>query len=220
GGAPLPVPADLRQHREPEHDQPARPGGPPGRPPASGQRGQDRVRLGGQGGRPGRPRPARDAAGELLIRGECLFSAYCRDPVATKEAFTDGGWYKPGAIARLTPDGYLYLLDRAKDMIISGGENIYPVEVEAVLARHPAVAEVAVIGVPDPTWGEAVHAVIRPTDGARASDAEIIAFCRDRLAPFQCPRVLEVSRPLPRTTTGKVLKRKLRARSNRNGVRR
>ena len=106
-----------------------------------------------------------DAAGELLIRGECLFSGYWRDPKATAAAFADGGWYRTGDIARLTADGYLYILDRAKDMIISGGENIYPAEVEAVLARHPAVADVAVLGRPDPTWGEAVHAVIIPAAG-------------------------------------------------------
>jgi acyl-CoA synthetase (AMP-forming)/AMP-acid ligase II len=131
--------------------------------------------------------------------------------VATKEAFTDGGWYRTGDIARLTPDGYLYILDRAKDMIISGGENIYPVEVEAVLARHPAVTEVAVIGVPDPTWGEAVHAVITPAAGSTASADEIIAWCRERLAHFKCPKSAEFAGPLPRTTTGKVLKRELRA---------
>ena len=153
----------------------------------------------------------RDVAGELLIRGECLFSGYWRDPVATKEAFTGGGWYKTGDIARLTPDGYLYILDRAKDMIISGGENIYPVEVEAVLARHPAVAEVAVIGVPDPTWGEAVHAVLTPAAGSAASADEVIAWCRERLAHFKCPKSAEFTGPLPRTTTGKVLKRELRA---------
>ena len=152
----------------------------------------------------------RDSAGELLIRGECLFSGYWRDPVATKEAITDGGWYKTGDIARLTPDGYLYILDRARDMIISGGENIYPVEVEAVLARHPAVAEVAVIAVPDPTWGEAVHAVITPAAGSTASADEIIAWCRERLAHFKCPKSAEFTGPLPRTTTGKVLKRELR----------
>jgi len=152
----------------------------------------------------------RDTAGGLLIRGECLFSGYWRDPVATKEAFTGGGWYKTGDIARLTPDGYLYILDRAKDMIISGGGNIYPAEVEAVLARHPAVAEVAVIGVPDPTWGEAVHAVITPVAGSTASAGEVIAWCRERLAHFKCPKSAEFTGPLSRTTTGKVLKRELR----------
>ena len=115
----------------------------------------------------GRDLPA-DTAGELLIRGECLFSGYWRDPEATAAAFAPGGWYRTGDIGRLTPDGYLYIMDRAKDMIISGGENIYPAEVEAVLADHPAVAEVAVVGRPDPVWGEAVHAVIIPAAGAGA----------------------------------------------------
>ena len=151
-----------------------------------------------------------DAAGELLIRGECLFSGYWRDPAATAAAFADGGWYRTGDIARLTADGYLYILDRAKDMIISGGENIYPAEVEAVLARHPAVADVAVLGRPDPTWGEAVHAVIIPAAGPVPAE-EIIAWCRDRLAHFKCPKSVEFTDALPRTTTGKVLKRELRA---------
>src|SRR6516165_329402 len=158
----------------------------------------------------GRDLPA-DTPGELLIRGECLFSGYWRDPVATAAAFAEGGWYRTGDIARLTPDGYLYILDRAKDMIISGGENIYPAEVEAVLARHPGVAEAAVVGMPDPTWGEAVHAVIIPRPGSSASAEEIIAWCRDELAHFKCPRTAEFADSLPRTTTGKVLKRELRA---------
>jgi acyl-CoA synthetase (AMP-forming)/AMP-acid ligase II len=151
-----------------------------------------------------------ETAGELLIRGECLFAGYWRDPDATAAAFTADGWYRTGDIASLTADGYLYILDRAKDMVISGGENIYPAEVEAVLARHPAVAEVAVIGRPDPTWGEAVHAVIRPVAGVDVSPEEIIAWSRERLAHFKCPRSVEFSGPLPRTTTGKVLKRDLR----------
>jgi acyl-CoA synthetase (AMP-forming)/AMP-acid ligase II len=152
-----------------------------------------------------------DAAGELLIRGEPLFSGYWRDPEATAAAFADGGWYRTGDIGTLTADGYLYILDRAKDMIISGGENIYPAEVEAVLARHPAVADVAVLGRPDPTWGEAVHAVVIPVSGQQVPSGEIIAWCRDRLAHFKCPKSVEYVTVLPRTTTGKVLKRELRA---------
>jgi acyl-CoA synthetase (AMP-forming)/AMP-acid ligase II len=159
----------------------------------------------------GRDVPA-DHPGELLIRGECLFTGYWRDPEATAAAFADGGWYRTGDIARLTPDGYLYILDRAKDMIISGGENIYPAEVEAVLARHPAVADVAVVGRPDPVWGEAVHAVIIAAPGADASPEDIITWCREHLAHFKCPKTAEFTSSLPRTTTGKVLKRELRAR--------
>jgi len=153
-----------------------------------------------------------DTAGELLIRGECLFSGYWRDPAGTAAAFTEDGWYRTGDIGRLTADGYLYILDRAKDMIISGGENIYPAEVEAVLARHPAVAEVAVLGRPDLTWGEAVHAVIIPVAGpaGAVSADEIISWCRDNLAHFKCPKSVEFVDSLPRTTTGKVLKRELR----------
>jgi len=153
-----------------------------------------------------------DTAGELLIRGESLFAGYWRDPEATAAAFADGGWYRTGDIASLTADGYLSILDRAKDMIISGGENIYPAEVEAVLAGHPAIADVAVVGRPDPTWGEAVHAVIIPADGEPPSAAEISDWCRARLAHFKCPKTIEFSETLPRTTTGKVLKRELRSR--------
>ena len=144
--------------------------------------------------------------------GECLFSGYWRDPEGTAAAFTEDGWYRTGDVGRLTADGYLYILDRAKDMIISGGENIYPAEVEAVLARHPAVAEVAVLGRPDPTWGEAVHAVIIPVAGqaGAVSADEIVSWCRDNLAHFKCPKSVEFVASLPRTTTGKVLKRELR----------
>jgi acyl-CoA synthetase (AMP-forming)/AMP-acid ligase II len=152
----------------------------------------------------------RDAPGELLIRGECLFSGYWRDPAATAAAFAPGGWYRTGDIAKLTADGYLYILDRAKDMIISGGENIYPAEVEAVLARHPAVADVAVVGRPDRTWGEAVHAVIIPVPGQAVAPEEIMTWCRDQLAHFKCPKSAEFVTAFPRTTTGKVLKRELR----------
>jgi acyl-CoA synthetase (AMP-forming)/AMP-acid ligase II len=154
-----------------------------------------------------------DTPGELLIRGECLFSGYWRDPEATSAAFAEGGWYRTGDIASLTADGYLYILDRVNDMIISGGENIYPAEVEAVLARHPAVADVAVLGRPDPTWGEAVHAVIIPVAGKAVPPDEVIAWCRGRLAGYKCPKSVEFATTLPRTTTGKVLKRELRAQS-------
>ncbi len=173
-----------------------------------------RVVGGGCSGRdpPEPPALPPDQPGEVLIKGEFLFSGYWKDPEATAAAFTPDGWYRTGDIGKLTADGYLYILDRAKDMVISGGENIYPVEVEAVLARHPSVAEVAVIGRPDPVWGEAVHAVIRTVDGASLSDDELIAWCKERLSSFKCPKTVEFTGPLPRTTTGKVLKRELRSR--------
>jgi acyl-CoA synthetase (AMP-forming)/AMP-acid ligase II len=170
------------------------------------------VKIADPGDRAGTAQPV-GTTGEILIRGECLFSGYWRDPQATKAAFTADGWYRTGDIGRLTEDGYLYILDRARDMVISGGENVFPAEVEAVLARHPAVAEVAVIGRPDPVWGETVHAVVRPAAGAQVSAEDLISFCRDRLAHFKCPKSVELCGPLPRTTTGKVLKRELRARA-------
>jgi acyl-CoA synthetase (AMP-forming)/AMP-acid ligase II len=152
-----------------------------------------------------------DAPGELLIRGECLFSGYWQDPDATEAAFTDDGWYRTGDIASLSADGYLSIVDRATDMIISGGENVYPAEVEAVIAEHPSVAEVAVVGRPDPAWGEAAHAVMIARPDADATPDEILTWCRDRLAHFKCPKTAEFALELPRTTTGKVLKRELRA---------
>ena len=149
--------------------------------------------------------------GELLIRGESLFPGYRGDQEATDAAFTDDGWYRTGDVARLTPDRYLFIVDRAKDMVISGGENIYPAEVEFALAEHPAVTAVAVIGLPDDTWGQRVHAVVVPDRGAEVTGAELIDWCRERLAHFKCPRSVEFTDDLPRGATGKVLKGELRA---------
>ncbi|WP_327669113.1 MULTISPECIES: AMP-binding protein [unclassified Streptomyces] len=157
----------------------------------------------------GRPVPAGEA-GELLIRGDCLFAGYWNAPQTTAEAFTDGDWYRTGDIARLDADRYLTILDRATDMIITGEENVYPAEVEAVLARHPDIAEAAVVGRPDTRWGEAVHAVVVPAAGSTPSAEAVIAFTREHLAHFKCPRSVEFTTELPRTTTGKVLKRELR----------
>lgn len=149
--------------------------------------------------------------GELLIRSENLFPGYWGDQDATDAAFTDGGWYRTGDIARLTQDRYLFIVDRAKDMVISGGENIYPAEVEFALAEHPAVAEVAVIGRPDEKWGQRVHAVVVPGGEATVTEPELIAWCRERLAHFKCPRSVDFADDLPRGATGKVLKAELRA---------
>ena len=153
-----------------------------------------------------------DTPGELLIRGECLFAGYWRDPEATAAAFADGGWYRTGDIARLTADGYLYILDRAKDMIISGGENIYPAEVEAVLAEHPAVADVAVARPARSDLGRGRARRHHP--GGRAGRRRL-GRGDHRLVPrpasaLQMPQDVEFVDSLPRTTTGKVLKRELR----------
>jgi long-chain acyl-CoA synthetase len=148
--------------------------------------------------------------GELLIRGESLFAGYWNDPAATEAAFLPGGWYRTGDVVRIDSEGYLWVLDRARDMVISGGENIFPAEVEALLAEHPDVKEAAVIGVPDPRWGEAVHAVVVPAVSDHVDGATLIEWARERLAHFKCPRSITFTDQLPRTTTGKVLKRELR----------
>jgi long-chain acyl-CoA synthetase len=148
--------------------------------------------------------------GELWIRGASLFGGYWSDPDATAEVLTTDGWYRTGDIVQLTPERYLYVLDRANDMIITGGENVYPAQVEAVLAEHPAIAEIAVIGAPDSRWGETVHAVVVSHDRAAISEGELIAWGRERLARFKCPRSVELVTALPRTSTGKILKRELR----------
>ncbi|MCO5118819.1 MAG: long-chain fatty acid--CoA ligase [Burkholderiaceae bacterium] len=149
--------------------------------------------------------------GELLIRGPNVFIGYWQKPEATREAL-QGGWFRTGDLARVDEDGYYYIVDRKKDMVISGGENVYPAEVEQTLHRHPAIADVAVIGTPDERWGEAVTAVVVRRADAKLAEAELIAWTRERLAHFKCPRVVSFVDELPRTATGKVLKRELRQR--------
>jgi long-chain acyl-CoA synthetase len=120
------------------------------------------------------------------------------------------GWLRTGDAGYVDADGYVFLRDRIKDMIVSGGENIYPIEVENVLLIHPGVAEAAVIGVPDDKWGEAVQAVVVSAPGAMLSEADLIGFARARLAGFKLPKSVDFVTALPRTTSGKVLKRELR----------
>ncbi|WP_148614231.1 long-chain-fatty-acid--CoA ligase [Nocardioides rubriscoriae] len=148
--------------------------------------------------------------GEIWLRTPQRFQGYLGKPEATAEVVTDDGWFRTGDLGKVDADGFVYVEDRLKDMIISGGENIYSPEVERVLAEHPAVMEVAVIGVPDDTWGESVKAVVALREGAQATEAELIAFCREHLAAFKCPRSVDVTGPLPRNPTGKILKRDLR----------
>ncbi|AVO50181.1 o-succinylbenzoate--CoA ligase [Melaminivora suipulveris] len=154
--------------------------------------------------------------GELLIRGPNVFVGYWQKPEASAEALR-GGWFHSGDLARQDEAGYYYIVDRKKDMVISGGENVYPAEVEQVLYRHPGIAEVAVIGTPDARWGEAVTAVIVPRAGMQLDEGELIGWCRERLAHFKCPRVVQFIDVLPRTATGKVLKRELRRRWTADG---
>ncbi len=157
----------------------------------------------------GRPLPGGEI-GELWIRGPNMMLGYWNRPDATAEALVDG-WYRSGDIAHGDADGYLYMVDRAKDMIITGGENVYSIEVEAALAEHPSVQEAAVFGVPDPRWGEAVHAVVTARPGADPSAEELIEHCRGRIAGFKVPRSLELrGEALPKSGAGKVLKNRLR----------
>ena len=147
--------------------------------------------------------------GQVLMRGPQLMRAYWNRPDETAEALRDG-WLHSGDAGTLDENGYLYILDRVKDMIVSGGENVYPRVIEDALMDHPAVAEVAVIGVPDPQWGETVKALVVRLDGQAVEAAELIEYCRNRLAGFERPRSVEFLDEFPRTASGKVLKRRLR----------
>jgi len=146
--------------------------------------------------------------GEILMRGNNVMLGYYKDPDATAKAF-EGGWFHSGDLAVVHPDGYVQIMDRQKDIIISGGENISSVEVENIIYRHPEVQEVAVIPTLDPKWGEVVKAFVVPKDGCRPSSEDIINFCRDNLAHFKAPKTIEFGE-LPKTATGKIQKAKLR----------
>jgi acyl-CoA synthetase (AMP-forming)/AMP-acid ligase II len=165
-------------------------------------------------------RPVPDGeVGELFYRTPMLFKEYWEDPDRTRAAFF-GPWSSAGDLARRDEDGYYYLVDRKANMIITGGENVYPSEVEGVLAAHPAVQEAAVIGVPDEKWGESIQAVVVLRDGVEPAEglkAELIALCTEQLAGFKKPRQVVFLREeeMPRTGTGKVLHRVLRERLGR-----
>ena len=163
----------------------------------------------------GRPVPP-DTVGEIVLRGPKVFAGYWRDPKATETAIK-GGWFHTGDMGRLDADGYLWVEDRKKDMIVSGGENIASPEVERALFEHPAVLEAAVIARPDERWGEVPHAFIVLREGNSATSAELIDFCRQRLASFKVPRQADFLDSLPRTPSGKVLKRELRDRLRQAG---
>ena len=147
--------------------------------------------------------------GEIVVRGNVVMDGYYNDPEATQRAMGDG-WFHTGDAAVIHPDGYAEIRDRLKDVIISGGENISSVEVEGVLLRHPAVQEIAIVGLPDEKWGETPHAFVVLRDGASATEAEIIEFVRERLAHFKAPRGVSLVSELPKTATGKIQKYVLR----------
>ncbi|WP_435199977.1 long-chain-fatty-acid--CoA ligase [Janibacter sp. GS2] len=148
--------------------------------------------------------------GEILLRTPQLMAGFLGRPEATAEVVIDGDWFRTGDIGRLDDGGFLFVEDRIKDLIISGGENIYSPEVERVLAEHPALLEVAIIGVPDEKWGESVKAVVAPRPGAEVSEQELIDWCKQSLASFKAPRSVDIVDALPRNPTGKILKRELR----------
>ncbi|WP_181782368.1 long-chain-fatty-acid--CoA ligase [Pseudonocardia pini] len=147
--------------------------------------------------------------GEIWVFTDQLMAGYWQQPEATAAAVTPDGWLRSGDGGHLDADGYVYVTDRIKDMIVSGGENVYPAEVERVLAEFPGIADVAVIGVPDERWGEVPRAVVVAPDGV--DEAAVLAYCREHLAAFKCPKGLDVVDELPRNPTGKILKKDLRA---------
>jgi fatty-acyl-CoA synthase len=158
----------------------------------------------------GRDVPAGEV-GEIVVRSPIVMRGYWKRPEATAEAIDADGWFHTGDAGYFDAEGYLYIHDRIKEMIVSGGENIYPAEVENAIAGHPAVQDVAVIGVPDDKWGEAVKAVVALKPGARADAADVIAFARERIAGYKLPKSVDFVPAIPRNPSGKILRRDLRA---------
>jgi fatty-acyl-CoA synthase len=150
------------------------------------------------------------ARGEICVRGPNVARGYWNNPQSTRAAIDAQGWFRTGDVGYHDEDGFYYVCDRVKDMIISGGENVYPAEVESVLYKHPSIAEVAVIGAPDEKWGETVVAVAALKPGHQLTLADLQTFAAERLARYKIPRVLRLVAALPRNPTGKVLKYKLR----------
>jgi long-chain acyl-CoA synthetase len=152
---------------------------------------------------------AGDGPGEIAIRGHCVMKGYYRRPEATAEVLRDG-WFRTGDVARRDEDGFYYIIDRSKDMIIRGGFNVYPREVEEVLMTHPAVSLAAVVGVPHDSHGEEIKAYVIPVHGATTTEDELVGWAKENLANYKYPRVVEFRDELPMTATGKILKRELR----------
>lgn len=148
--------------------------------------------------------------GELWVRSPSVCGVYYGKPEATRETFVNG-WCRTGDLARITDDGYIYIIGRLKDMIISGGENIYPAEIETILADHPSIQEAAVVGVPDPRYDETPCAVVVLREGEQMAEDDVISYCRDRIATYKSPRHVVFVDSLPRNASGKVLKRVLRS---------
>jgi long-chain acyl-CoA synthetase len=148
--------------------------------------------------------------GEIIVESKRIMTEYWRKPDETKETIR-GGWLHTGDMGYYDEKGFIYIADRKKDMIITGGENVYPKQVEDVLYRHPAVKEAAVIGVPDPYWVERVHALVVPKENAQAAEEDIISFCKEHIAGYKAPKSVELVESLPKNPQGKILKREIRA---------
>ncbi|MBM4326264.1 MAG: long-chain fatty acid--CoA ligase [Deltaproteobacteria bacterium] len=153
----------------------------------------------------------RGQMGEIVTRSDLAMKGYWRNPQATAETLRNG-WVHTGDLGYMDDAGYVFIMDRSKDMIITGGENVYPREVEEVIIRHPSISEVAVVGVPDPKWGEAIKAVCVLKEGHAVSEQEIIDFCRDHIAGYKKPKSIDFVDALPKNNYGKVLKREIRGR--------
>jgi len=188
-------------------------------PPADHLEGGARMRAAGKAmpgvelmvrGGDGKPLPAGEI-GEVAIRSGANMVGYWNLPEATARTVDSDGWLATGDAGYLDEDGYLFIQDRIKDMIISGGENVYPAEVESAVCDHPDVAETAVIGVPDDKWGESVKAVVVLRPGGEATADDIIAFTRTRIAGYKTPKSIDFIDALPRNPSGKILRRELRA---------
>jgi acyl-CoA synthetase (AMP-forming)/AMP-acid ligase II len=151
-----------------------------------------------------------DEIGEICVRGPDVFAGFWRAPEPTREALGEDGWLHTGDLARVDREGYIHIVDRKKEMLVSGGFNVYPTEVEAVLAQHDAVYEVCVIGVPDDHWGESVKAIVVLREGARAEAGELMDFCRGRLADFKRPRSVDFAEHLPKNANGKLSRKDVR----------
>jgi acyl-CoA synthetase (AMP-forming)/AMP-acid ligase II len=147
--------------------------------------------------------------GEFIVKSDMVMKEYYKKPEETKNTLKNG-WLYTGDLATIDEEGYITLVDRKKDMIISGGENVYSVEVEGVLFEHPNVLDAAIIGLPDEVWGEAVCAIIVPKEGAVVDELELKNFCRQKLAGYKVPRRIFIEKQLPRNASGKVLKYQLR----------
>jgi fatty-acyl-CoA synthase len=148
--------------------------------------------------------------GEILIRGGSVMKGYWNRPEATAEAIDKDGWFRTGDAGFMDEEDYIFIHDRVKDMIVTGGENVYPAEVENALFAHEAVADVAVIGIPDERWGEAVKAIVVLQPGVEAPAADIIAWVKTRIAGFKVPKSIDFIDALPRNPSGKILRRELR----------